>query len=254
LEKAQNYDTDYKKKIVDRLKELNVKCCFYTDTTPEFETYLTDVGITGIVVFARDNVDGICKTTNAIAISSLDQMSERHLGKGHVKYKKEPPRGIVYVNPIDGTDFMETLILRGNTSQIVDEMLRTIQDAVSLLKNNLNCVVGAGAIELELAKELEEISKQIGGKEQFAINKFIEALEAIPIIIAENCGLDAIGVLTMLKTLHQTNIDMGVDAIEGVSDARERKIFEPALIKIHAINSATNIANLILKLDGIYQG
>ena len=123
-----------------------------------------------------------------------------------------------------------------------------------MLKNDLECVVGAGAIELEIAKGLREFSKQVGGKEQMAIDKFIESIESIPIILAENCGLDAIEILTLLKNLHLTNPDMGVDSVLGVSDAREREIFEPVLIKIHAINSATNIANLILKLDGIYQG
>ena len=249
LEKATNYDTDFKQKIVDKLKELNVECVFYTDTTPEFETYLTDKNITGVVVFARENVDGICRSTKAVAISSLDQLNENHLGSGHVKYVKEPPKGMIYVN-----GDMETMLLKGNTIQVLDEMLRAIQDAVSLLKHDLKCVVGAGAVELEIAKGLREFSKQVGGKEQLAIDKFIESIESIPIILAENCGLDAIEILTLLKNLHLTNVDMGVDPVLGVSDAREREIFEPVLIKIHAINSATNIANLILKLDGIYQG
>lgn len=249
LEKATNYDTDYKKRIVDKLKELKVECVFYTDTTPEFETYLTDRGITGIVVFARDNVDGICKSTKAIAISSLEQLNEKHLGNGHMKYVKGL-KGIIYV---DGD--METLILKGNTNQILDEMVRVIQDVVNLLRHDLSCVIGAGAIEMEIANHLKEISKQVGGKEQLAIDKFIEAIESIPIILAENCGLDAIEILAMLRNFHnQGQKDMGVDPIVGISDARVREIFEPVLIKIHAINSAVNIANLILKLDGIYQG
>jgi len=118
----------------------------------------------------------------------------------------------------------------------------------------LKSVIGAGAVEMEIAKYLRTISEQIGGKEQIAIDKFIEAIESIPIILAENCGLDAIEILTLLKNLHIKEADIGVDSIIGVSNARERGIFEPVLIKIHAINSATNIANLILKLDGIYQG
>lgn len=248
LEKASNFDADYKKRIVDKLNELEVQCVFYTDTTPEFETYLTDKGISGIVVFARDNVDGICKSVNAVAISSIDQLNAEHLGNGHIKYVKGI-KGTIYA---DGQ--METLILKGNTNQVLDEMQRAMEDAVSLLRHDLKSVVGAGAIELEIAKGLREISKQVGGKEQIAIDKFIESIESIPIVLAENCGLDAIEILTLLKSLHNANPDMGVDPVQGVSDARTRNIFEPVLIKIHAINSATNIANLILKLDGIYQG
>ncbi len=249
LEKASNFDTQYKKKIVDKLVELGVKGVFYTDTCPEFETLLTEAGMTGIVVFQRENIDGICKSLNAIAISSLDQIVPKHIGNGHIRYVKGL-KGIIY---IDGD--METLILRGNTSQFLDEMHRALDDAVSLLRHDLKSVIGAGAIEVEIAKELRELSKQVGGKEQLAIDKFIESIESLPIVLAENCGLDAIEILTLLKNQHANgNKDLGVDPYQGVSDARERGIFEPVLIKIHAISSAVNITNLILKLDGIYQG
>ena len=251
LEKATNYDTDYKKKIVDKLKALSVKFVFYTDTTPEFETYLTDMGISGIVCFKREDVDGICNSTKATAISCLDQLDVTHLGLGHVKYVKGA-RGTIYVN---GSGEMETLILKGNTNQVLDEMVRAAHDVFSILRHDLSSVVGAGAVEMELAKGLREVSKQVGGKEQLAIDKFIEAIESIPIILAENCGLDAIEILTLLKQFHEHGQkDYGVDQLLGVSNARNRQIFEPVLIKIHAINSAVNITNLILKLDGIYQG
>jgi archaeal chaperonin len=251
LEKASNYDTTFKKNIVDKLVQLGVECVFYTDTCPEFETQLTESNITGIVVFQRENIDGICKAINATAISSIDEISGNHLGTGHILYEKGL-KGTIFV---DGD--METLILKGNTIQLLDEMQRALDDVVSILRNeeDLISVIGGGAIEVEIAKDLREFSKKVGGKEQLAIDKFIESIESIPIIIAENCGLDAIEILTLLKNLHnQGQKDMGVDPIMGVSDARERGIFEPLLIKVHAINSATNIANLILKLDGIYQG
>jgi len=248
LQKASEFDTTYKKTIVDKLSELGVKMVFYTDTTPEFETYLTDKGISGIVVFQRENVDGICNSVKATAISSLEQINENHLGNGHVKYVKGK-KGTIY---IDGQ--METLILKGNTKQILDEMHRALEDAVSLLRHDLKSVTGAGAIEMEIAKHLKNVSRRIGGKEAIAVEKFVESIESIVTTLAENCGLDSIEILSLLRNLHETNEVMGVDGILGVSDAKERKIFEPALIKIHAINSSVNIANLILKLDGIYQG
>ena len=248
LQKASEFDTTYKKSIVDKLSELGVTMVFYTDTTPEFETYLTDKGISGVVVFQRENVDGICNSVKATAISSLEQINENHLGNGHVKYVKGK-KGTIY---IDGQ--METLILKGNTKQILDEMHRALEDAVSLLRHDLKSVIGAGAIEMEIAKHLKNVSRRMGGKEAIAVEKFVESIESIVTTLAENCGLDSIEILSLLRNLHETNEVMGVDAVLGVSDAKERKIFEPALIKIHAINSSLNIANLILKLDGIYQG
>ena len=94
----------------------------------------------------------------------------------------------------------------------------------------------------------------MGGKEQLAIEKYAEALESIPLILAENCGHDAIQILTVLKTMHEQNKDIGVDIIKGISNARERGILDPVLVKIHAINSATNVANLILKTDKLLLG
>jgi len=243
--------SDYKKQIIDKLLENNVSCVFYTDTSPELETYLTDAGITGIVIIERDKIDGICKATGCKAASSLDRI-EGHTGKGVMKYVKQKigNRGHIY---LEGN--METLVLKGPTSQVLDEMERSVHDVISLMKNKLDIVVGAGAIEIELANHMNEIARKIGGKEQLAIEKFAEALESIPMILAENCGLDAIEVLTNLKTFHSNGmVNIGVDLKNGVSDAKERGIIEPALVKAHAINSANNVATLILKLDQILQG
>ena len=137
---------------------------------------------------------------------------------------------------------------------MLDEIERAVHDVVSLFKHETDTVVGAGAIEIELAKGVRSLAKQVGGKEQLAIEKYAEALESIPLILAENCGLDSIQVLTLLKTLHNKDANAGVDPILGVSDARKRGIMDPALVKIHAINSATNVANLILKTDKMLIG
>lgn len=251
LEKASKFDTNYKKKIVDKLVDLGVKCVFYTDTTPEFETYLTEKGITGIVVFQRENVDGICKSIGANAASSEDQIE---VGNGDMTYVKTTNpnnrHGTIYIK-----GNMETLVLKGPTNQTLDEILRALDDVLGLLRHDYKAVIGAGAIEIELGNFLREFSKVIGGKEQLAIEKFAEAVENLPLIIAENCGLDAIETLTTLKTLHsQGKIDFGVDAILGVSDARVRGVVEPVLVKTHAIISATNVANSILKTDKILIG
>lgn len=259
LKKITTLDTDYKRQIVDKLVEKNVKCVFYTDTTPEFESYLTEKGISGIVVYQRDNVDGICNAINAIAASNADQIDDRHIGFGKMNYVKGA-RGTIYVSEKDDPlneifEGAETLVIKGPTKQTLDETLRALDDVIRLMRHDLMAVVGAGAIEIELSLHISKFAEQIGGKEQLAIEAFSEALESIPMIIAENAGLDAIEVLTLLKALHnQGKNDMGVDIFSKVSSARNRKIFEPVLVKLHAIASATDVANLILKIDGILQG
>jgi len=245
LKKINEYDRIYKKEIVDNLVEKKVDCLLYTDTNPEFEAMLTEAGITGIVVYKRgDFISGIAQALDILPTSDPKNM---HVKKGKLKYVK--PNQIF----IDGD--METLILCGSTKQTLDEIERAIHDVLSLLKHDTDTVVGAGAVEIGIANHLNAIAKNLGGKEQLAIEKYAEAIESIPLILAENAGLDSMAVLTILKTKHLNGEnDLGVDIFQGVSNARERGIVDPVFVKICAIDSATNVANLILKTDKILMG
>jgi len=252
MEKVQDLDNKFKKKIVDKLKELNVQWVFYTDTTPEFEAYLTEVGISGVVCHKREDLDSICKSVNAIACANYDQIKESHLGEGRIRYEKQliGNHGHIFV---DGN--VETLILKAPTSQILDEMMRASDDVIRLLRHDLRQVTGAGAIEIEVANHLREFSKGVGGKIQIAIEKFAESIETIPVVLAENCGLDAIETLATLKAVHANGKkDEGIDLVQGISNAKERGVVEPVLIKTYAINSASHVTNQILKIDNVLAG
>ena len=246
-EKAEKVDREYKKKIVNKLKELNVKIVFLSDTNPELESFLTEAKIMTIPVWKRPNLDGICRATGAIASSSPDNIK---IGWGRVVYEK-PEKIFIYNDKSE----IKTLILRGSTVQTLDETERAIHDVIGLLKLSNDCVVGAGSIEIRLSQHLREFARQIGGKEQIAIQKFADSLEIIPLTIAENAGLDAVEVLTHLKKLHsEGKVDYGVDIVKKVSNAKEKGIIEPVWVKVHMISSATQVANLILKLDEVLIG
>jgi len=252
MKKVQNLDSTFKKDIVDKLTELGVSWVFYTDTTPEFESYLTQADISGVVCYKREDLDAICKSVKAIACANLEQIKGSNLGNGHIKYEKQliGNTGHIYV---EGN--VETLILKAPTSQVLDEMVRASDDITKLLKHDLKQVTGAGAIEIELSNHLREFSKKVGGKTQIAIEKFAESIESIPTILAENCGLDAIDVITTLKAIHaQGQKDTGIDLFEGISDAKKRGIVEPVLIKTYAINSASSVTHQILKVDNVIAG
>jgi chaperonin GroEL (HSP60 family) len=254
LEKVTRRKKEFKKEIVDELLRQDITCAFYTDTNPEFESYLTDKGITGIVIYDRDNVDGVSKSVNAKVCSCIEDI-KNHWGFGDVKYVKQTSgnKGHIFVS--SEKSGIETIIIKGPTIQTLEEIERAVLDVLSLLKHDTQCVTGAGAIETSLALNLREYATQVGGKEQLAVEAFAEAVESIPLIIAENAGLDAIEILTNLKTLHKGGqTDMGVDVIRGISNAKERGIIEPVLVKVHAINAASNVATLILKTDKILLG
>jgi chaperonin GroEL (HSP60 family) len=251
LNKIEQRQRDFKKQIVDKLKELDVGCVFTSDTNPQFENYLTEANLMTIVVYKRDLLDNICRATKARVIGDPTIEFKDHLGFGDISYSGQT--GIIQI--LNEKSDIKTLVINAPTKQILDEIERSIDDVVNVMRNYGKSVVGAGAIEIELSNHLREFSKKIGGVEQIAIEKFAESIEAIPLILAENCGHNALEVLTLLKNQHTLGKkDLGVDAVKVISDARERGIFELASLKMHAINSSTEVANLILKLDDIYAG
>ncbi|HIH52293.1 MAG TPA: thermosome subunit, partial [Nanoarchaeota archaeon] len=110
-----------------------------------------------------------------------------------------------------------------------------------------------GAIEIEIAKRLREFGQTLAGREQLAVEEFANALEFIPITLAENAGIDPIDVLTELKARHDAGeMNAGLNLFTNkVENVLNSKIIEPAKIKVQAINSATDVATMILRIDDV---
>ncbi|AMD19365.1 HBR464Cp [Eremothecium sinecaudum] len=147
-----------------------------------------------------------------------------------------------------------TLLLRGGAEQVIAEVERSLHDAIMIVKRALQSktvVAGGGAIEMELSKYLRDYSKTIAGKQQLIINAFAKALEVIPRQLCENAGFDAIEILNRLRLVHSKGEKwFGVDfETESIGDNFTKFVWEPALVKINAISSATEAANLILSVD-----
>ncbi len=150
-----------------------------------------------------------------------------------------------------------TLLVKGGTEHVAAEVERAIKDALGDLAAALKSgkvVGGAGAIEVELAKRLRHFATSLSGKEQLAVNPFATSLEIIPRTLAENAGLDPIDLLTELKAKHDTKEGkwFGIDVFEGkVNDAWKAGVIEPLKIKTQAVQSASEVAELILRIDDV---
>ena len=149
-----------------------------------------------------------------------------------------------------------TLFIRGGTEHVVDEIERAIKDALGDISASVKegkVVAGAGAPEMELSKKLKEFSNSLSGREQLAVNAFAEALEVIPRTLAENAGLDPIDVLTSLKSSHDKNEKFaGINVFTGkVMDSWEAGVLEPLRIKTQAVKSASEVTELILRIDDV---
>lgn len=147
-----------------------------------------------------------------------------------------------------------TLILRGGAEQVIAEVERSLHDAIMIVKRSIThkkIVAGGGAIEMELSKYLRDYSRQIHGKQQLIIAAFAKALEVIPRQLCENAGFDSIELLNRLRSYHAKGETWyGIDfQLENIGDNFKSFIWEPALVKINALSSATEAATLLLSVD-----
>jgi chaperonin GroEL (HSP60 family) len=139
---------------------------------------------------------------------------------------------------------------------VVEEVERAMEDAIggvaSALEGGL-IVAGGGAPEAAVAKRLREFAQQFSGREQLAIQAFADAMEIIPRTLAENAGLDPIDILVELRAQHEKeNHTYGVDVFEGkVVDMWKKGVIEPLKIKTQAIKSASEAAEMILRIDDV---
>ncbi|VVT58282.1 uncharacterized protein SAPINGB_P006128 [Magnusiomyces paraingens] len=147
-----------------------------------------------------------------------------------------------------------TLVLRGGSEQFIAEVERSLHDAIMIVKravkNNI-VVAGGGACEMEISKYLREVSRSIAGKQQLLVAAFARALEVIPRQLCENAGFDGTDILNKLRMQHAKGEQWaGVDFIsESTANNFDKFVWEPALVKLNAINSATEAACLILSVD-----
>jgi chaperonin GroEL (HSP60 family) len=139
---------------------------------------------------------------------------------------------------------------------VVDEVARAVEDSLGVVRVTLEdgkVLPGGGAPETELALELRDFADSVGGREQLAVEAFAEALDVIPRTLAENAGLDPIDSLVDLRARHDGGeFGAGLDAYTGeVIDMEEEGVVEPLRVKTQAIESATEAAVMILRIDDV---
>jgi chaperonin GroEL (HSP60 family) len=139
----------------------------------------------------------------------------------------------------------------------VDEAERSLHDALCVVRDAIEdakILAGGGAPEAETAKQLRDYAVKVGGREQLAIEAFADAIESVPLAIAENAGLDPIDVMVDLRAKHEdpNNRWYGVDVFAGkVKDMHIQNVLEPLRVKLQVVKSATEAASMILRIDDV---
>jgi thermosome len=218
--------------------------------------YLAKKGILACRRVKKSDMEALSKATGGRIVSNLDDLSSVDLGFAKlVEEKKIAGEAMTFVRDCKDPKAV-TLLVRGSTEHVVDEVDRSVEDAIGAVSSALEVgkiVSGAGAPEEEVAKRLRKFAEKFSGREQLAILAFADALEVIPRSLAENAGLDPIDILVELRASHeQGKTNFGVDIFNGkVSDAFAAGVIEPLKVKTQAIKSAAEAAEMILRIDDV---
>ena len=245
------------KRMVEQISSTGTNVLFCQKGIDDFARYLlSKAGIYSCRRVARSDIERISKATEAKIVSNLKEITPEVLGEaGQIEEVKISGEKMTYLKNCKNPKLV-TIIVHGGTKHVVDEIERALMDGLldiaSALETSL-VVPGGGSIEIEIAKRLREFGQSLLGREQLAVEEFANALEFIPTTLAENAGMDPIDVLTELKSRHdagETNFGLNLftNKVENVLSSR---IIEPAKIKIQAINSATDVATMILRIDDV---
>jgi len=219
--------------------------------------FLSKAGVYATRRVKKSDMDKLARATGGKVATSLDDLTSADLGAaGSVEERKIADEKMTFVEGCKDPKAV-SLLVRGGTEHVVDEIERAVHDGVSVVGAAVEdgkVVAGGGACEIELAKRLREYSETVGGRESLAINAFADAVEIVPRTLAENAGLDSIDMLVDLRAKHEKmdGKNMGLNVYEGkVVDMLKNGVIEPLRIKTQAIKSASEAAVMILRIDDV---
>ena len=218
--------------------------------------YLAKAGILAARRLKKSDIENLARATGANIVNSIDAISPKDLGTaGLVEERKVSGDEMIYVSKCKDPKAV-SIIVRGGTEHVVDELERAIHDAlmvVSVVVEGKKIVAGGGAPETELSLQLRKYASQEGGRVQLAIEAFAAALEVIPRSLAENAGLDAIDMLVAIRAAHEAGKkNFGLDVYAGKPvDMLKAGVVEPLRVKTQAISSAAEAAVMILRIDDV---
>ncbi|MFH2027651.1 MAG: thermosome subunit beta [Nanoarchaeota archaeon] len=221
--------------------------------------FLAKKGIYAVRRSKQSDMNALARATGGKVITNLHDLSKEDLGlAGAVEEVKVGDEQMTYIKECKNPKSV-TILVRGGTEHVVAEVKRAMEDAigdVAAALRNGKVVAGAGAPEIELAKELRKYADSLSGREQLAVRAFAESMEIIPRTLAENAGLDPIDMLTELKAAHDKGQKWaGIDVFKGKPmDAWKQGVIEPLKIKTQAISSASEVAVMILRIDDVIAG
>ncbi|HEU04890.1 MAG TPA: thermosome subunit, partial [Nitrosopumilus sp.] len=218
--------------------------------------YLAKAGVLVVRRIKESDLTKLAKATGARIVTNLDDLFEKDLGSAALveERKIEEDRWVF----IEGCKHPKsvTLLLRGGSQRVVDEVERSVHDAIMVVKDVMETpliVAGGGAPETFAAAKVRSWSKSLEGREQLAAEKFADALESIPLALAENAGMDPIDTLASLRSRQLKGEKWtGIDVMKTrIANMKSSDIIEPLAVKLQIVSAASEAACMILRIDDV---
>jgi len=195
------------REMVDKIKGVGANVVFCQKGIDDMaQHFLAKQGILAVRRVKESDMDKLAKATGGRVVNSVDMLTASDLGEAElVEERKVGTDKWVFVEGCKNPRSL-TLLIRGGTDRVVDEAERSLHDAISVLRDAIlkpKIVAGGGALEAEVALRLRSWAQGLSGREQLAALDFADALEVIPLTLAENAGLDPIDIQVELRARHE---------------------------------------------------
>ena len=218
--------------------------------------YLANAGILAVRRIKESDMYKLSKATGARIVNNLDELSASDLGYAKLaEERKVETDKWVFVEECKNPKSVSILI-RGGSQRVVDEAERSVHDAIMTVKDVVEypyVLVGGGAPEAIASIKLRDWASSLSGRAQLAAEKFADGIETIPIVLAENAGMDPLDTQVQLRSKSTSGkARFGIDVLNGkVADLAAKDIYEPLAVKEQVINAATEAACMILRIDDV---
>jgi thermosome len=245
------------KKMVEKIKQsgANVLVC-QKGIDDIAQHYLAKENIYCVRRAKKSDLEKLAKATGGKIVANLDGLNSSDLGKaGYVEEKKIGDDKMTFITNCKNPKAV-SIMIRGTTEHVVDELERALHDALSVVKVALEdgkMTSGGGAAATEIAMTLRDYAQTVGGREQMAIEAFAKAIEIVPKTLSENAGLDPIDMMLEVRSQHKKgNKHAGINVLYGkVDDMIKNKVLEPLRVSLQEIEASSEAAMMILRIDDV---
>jgi thermosome len=245
------------KSMVDKIKSsgANVVLC-QKGIDDIAQHYLAKAGILAVRRVKESDITKLARATGARIVTNIEDLRSEDLGNAElVEERRIETDKWVFIEGCKNPKAV-TILVRGGSQRVVDEAERSVHDAIMAAKDVIEypyIVAGGGAPEAFASAKIREWANSMSGRSQMAIQKFADALETVPLVLAENAGMDPLDTQVELRSKTSgKEIKYGIDVLGAkVADISRLNIYEPLAVKEHVINAATEAASMMLRIDEV---